>query len=121
MPKDRKGPPAGVVVGPFRYAVVVDKDAIARASHADGGGSLSGQTDKDRLTIVIDPDQADDQLADTVLHECLHAVMGLVGADVELGVEKEEQLVRRVSPVLLDLLRRNPKLVAWLTKGDADG
>lgn len=59
--------------------------------------------------IGIDSRQSDDQLADTFLHENLHAMLRLVQAD-------DEDLVFRLTPVLLDWLRRNPKAVQYLTQ-----
>jgi hypothetical protein len=51
--------------------------------------------------------------ADTVLHEILHGVYGNSG----LGpISEEEQICSALSTGLLQVLRDNPKLVAWLTK-----
>lgn len=110
--------PKQVLVGPHHYKLVCDADAIAKASHRDGS-ALYGSTDKVKLVIVVDPAQARSQLADTVLHESLHCLLALVGADMEL--EQEERLVRSLSPALLDWLRRNPKLIDWLTEEDKRG
>lgn len=58
-------------------------------------------------------------VAETLLHEILHCVTESAGINAELGEAEEEKLVRRVAPLLLDVLRRNPDLVAYLTGGAA--
>jgi hypothetical protein len=51
--------------------------------------------------------------ADTMLHEVLHGVYGNAG----LGpMSQEEQVVSAIATGLTQVLRDNPKLVAWLTK-----
>lgn len=103
--------PTEVLVGPHRYKLVCDATAIAKASHAEGS-ALYGLTDKVRCVITVDPGQARSQLADTVVHESLHCLVALVGADMDLT--EEERLVRRLSPALLDWMRRNRPLMTWL-------
>lgn len=109
--------PKAVQVGPHRYKLQIGRDAIAKASHADGA-TLMGWTDKAAHRIAVDPDQSLSSQRDTVLHECLHAIAESV--HIGLTPDDEEALVRRLAPALLDLLRRNPKLTAWLT-GEDDG
>ena len=70
-----------------------------------------GRTSLRHLRLLIDQDQHERQLRDTVLHETIHACLHVQ----ELGAEDEE-FVRRLAPVLLDVLRSNPVLVAWLTE-----
>lgn len=73
-------------------------------------GHAMGRTDVRNLRLLINADQHEMQLRDTLLHETLHACLHVQ----ELGAEDEE-FVRRLAPVLLDVLRSNPVLVAWLT------
>lgn len=109
--------PSAISVGPFVYDVVLDKakvDAHCRAMRRD----MIGVCDHVNLTLSIDPSQASDQMADTVLHETLHAIVRMVGlnsGDEEWGYDREENVVSRLAPALLDLLRRNPDLVTFLT------
>jgi hypothetical protein len=51
--------------------------------------------------------------ADTVLHEILHAVYANAGLS---PLSDEEHVCSAISTGLLQVLRDNPKLVAWLTK-----
>lgn len=107
-------PPGKVQVGPFSYDVVVDADAVARLNRGQNG-FMVGATDTTRQLIAVDPDLGPDQQADTVLHEILHAVMSLTGLASDLDDDTEEQVVFRLAGPLLDVLRRNPRLVAYLT------
>lgn len=109
-------PPATIRVGPHRYRLVLDRQAINAASAAQGE-TLLGQTCTKTTTILVDPTQARSQVVDTVIHELLHACMDLVGAVDVVNAETEESLVRRLAPVLVDVLRRNPKLVGWVADG----
>lgn len=105
-------PPKRITVGPHTYRVVVDRGAIDRISaQAD---RHVGQCDHETLTITVDPDLAPSQMAETVLHETLHAAMSLIGACDVLSFDQEESVVRRLSPVLLEALRANERLVSWL-------
>lgn len=79
--------------------------SLAREGHAAGSTSVA------RLRILIDADQHEMQLRDTALHEVIHASLHVQ----ELGAD-DEAFVARLAPVLLDVLRSNPHLVAWLTE-----
>lgn len=108
-----KGPPSSVVVGPFTYTVTVDQASIDAAS-VGADTSLRGETDHALATIVIDPKLGPVQTAETLLHEVLHTVFTVAGITQDFGDEKEEQIVNRTAPLLLDLLRRNKALVDYL-------
>lgn len=105
--------PSIVQVGPFRYTVECDEPSMNRAIVEEKQG-LFGRADHKTLRIVIHPDMAADMLAETLLHELVHAVFASVGLDLRLS-ETEEDVVRSFAPLLLDTLRRNPQLVAYLT------
>lgn len=66
--------------------------------------------------IDIDPAQGGDGRADTLLHELLHAAWYVAGI-TEFTSKQEERVVGALSPLLLDVLRRNPKLVQELGVG----
>lgn len=107
-------PPATVRVGPHTYTIVCDQAAIDRLS-VEAGEARLGECDTRSLTITVDPGQADSQLAETVVHEVLHACFSVIGAGEDVSHTVEEKLVLRLAPVLQQLLVDNPKLVAWLT------
>lgn len=64
--------------------------------------------------ILIRPGMAVDHEVVTVMHELLHAVTEMCGLDHRLGVSEEEDVVTTLAPALVDVLRRNPELVAYL-------
>jgi len=56
------------------------------------------------------------ELADSVLHEVLHAAIFEAGLpnDILEDFDDHEQIVNRLTPILLDILIRNPRLTAFL-------
>jgi hypothetical protein len=48
------------------------------------------------------------------MHECLHAITEFTGVATDLGKDKDEAICLRLAPMLLTVLRQNPKLVAYL-------
>lgn len=94
-------------VGPNRANVVAA--ATCDGEHEDT--ERVGHTNLSKGVCGIDSNQSEDQIADTVLHEWLHVMLMLVGHD-------DEQLVFRLSPVLLDFIRRNPRAVEYLVGGN---
>lgn len=111
-PKPTKRP-VGVCVGPHRYRLVFDRAAMNAAS-AEHGERLVGRCDNEQLIIVIDPKLAPSQSAETVVHEVLHACMDLIGASEDINSDIEERLVRRLAPVVAQVVAANPKLVGWV-------
>lgn len=105
--------PETIEVGPNVYDVRPDELERLRLEHAEQK-SLAGHTDHNHLYILIDATIAPAQVRDTVLHETLHTLAFLSGLGFEWGTQREEEIVRRLSPLLLDVLRRNPALVAYL-------
>jgi hypothetical protein len=110
-------PPRTVKVGVHTYKVVADKAAIDALSASSGEGKL-GECDSSALTITIDPTMADTMEKETVVHELLHACCDLAGLQEDPGMDSagEERVVRRLSPLILDVLRANPSLVRYLTE-----
>jgi hypothetical protein len=108
--------PKKVKVGSTRYTVRATEDALMRAEHLERSG-LSGHTDYDELVITVDPKLAADRFAEVLLHETLHATFEHCGLGYDLEGQEdglEEQVVRRLAPALLGVLRDNPKLVRFL-------
>lgn len=106
--------PAHIQIGPWTCAVVSDNAEINARSNEEEA-DLVGHWSPRALTITLRPDIARDVLAETVLHETLHGILDQIGVRSELGAEDTEGVVIRLAPLLLDVLRRNPQLVAYLT------
>lgn len=105
-------PPKQITVGPVRYRVLFCEFEIARAERGDAD-RLYAHHDPRKQQITVDPDQGPDQLADSLLHEVLHACVAVTGLDETLG-DREESVVRSLSTCLLQVLRENPRLVGWI-------
>ena len=105
--------PVNVRVGVHTYRLVFDRDAMNAAS-AEHGDRLLGRCDTEALVIVADDRQAGSQLAETLVHEVLHACFDLIGATEDVSSDVEERLVRRLAPVVAGVVADNPKLVGWV-------
>ncbi|MFZ4431667.1 MAG: hypothetical protein ACOYOQ_00570 [Microthrixaceae bacterium] len=100
------GPPGKLRVGPFTYRVVVDEGRIP--------SDLYGACDKSHHVISLHPNQSGDRLRATLLHEVIHALCDVAAVDDD---KAEEAVATRLAPLLLDVLRDNPRLVEYLTGG----
>jgi hypothetical protein len=110
-------PPSSIVVGPYTYSVIVDLDAVARASH-ECGSTVSGNSNHARQEIALEPELGPDATAEVLTHEVVHCLLDQ--APLELSSAEEERIARAFGYSLLELLRRNPELVAFLTQAPAD-
>lgn len=76
----------------LRAHVEDDEDGAGRAGHMDIAEGA----------MTIGTHQSEDQIADTLVHETLHFMLQFIGHD-------DETMVWRLSPVLLQFLRENPR------------
>lgn len=102
-------PPKSVDVGPYPHRVSHKTKPIAKEVERTGK-DLYGFYDEQTLTIHVHPETAPSLQRETLLHELLHAVIAVSG----VKVKNEERVIRALSPVLLDTLRRNPELADYL-------
>lgn len=112
-------PPTTVNVGPSRYRVEFDYEALAQHEHEQRLGPIDGFCWYSACRIVLKPGLARDREAVTVVHEVLHAMLDTAGLGEDLQAvpypgDLEEAVINRLAPVLLDVLRRNPRLVSYL-------
>lgn len=106
--------PHSVKVGPHTYKIVRKRGEMNQKRIDMAERDLVGQCDHAILQITVDPDLANGAQKDTLLHEVLHAVYNVVGAEGQKLAE--EETIVRLTPTLLDTLQRNPGLVAYLTE-----
>lgn len=102
-------PPATVQVGPYLFEIIFDENEVNRQAVKDKR-TLYGQMEPKEQRIYLDPTQGPDMLADTLLHELMHAAL----IPLDLDEDLEERAVSVAATSLLDTLRRNPKLVTFL-------
>lgn len=100
--------PDEVWFGPFLYGVHMEESLRDR--------SRLGITWPDDQVIEINPSQETGRMRDTMLHEILHGLFSQIGQKDQGGKLKmtEEELIRRLSPALLDFLRTNRQMVLYL-------
>lgn len=103
--------PVAIQIGPIRYQVLATTEAynavVARTNTHFYGHIQDGTT-----TITLDPDQVPDHMRWSLLHEVLHGCWHV--SDPPGETFTEEQAIRAICGALLDTLRRNPALVAYL-------
>lgn len=77
-----------------------------KSKHVDGG-ELNGKCDYQACRIYIRSDLNEEARADTLLHELLHALLHVTGAEAVYGGDptKDEQLVAALTPALHRLLK----------------
>lgn len=101
-------PPKVIFIGPHDYAVSMSKKKI--------DPNLFGETDNTNSEIHVHPNQSLQNKRDTLIHEILHAILFASGAKRVLGwsAEREEKVIRLLSPWLLAVLQDNPDLIDYL-------
>lgn len=106
--------PKAVKIGPITYGVVIDRDGMYE-------DDLMGHTSKRGRLVRLTDMQADTELPATFLHEVLHAV-GQVYRIPEVESHSYNKAgdatdkIDELSLALLQFLRDNPEVVAWLTQ-----
>jgi hypothetical protein len=111
------GTPESVIIGPYRYAITVDHEAMERLrNRGESGGGNAGTADYHQLQITIDGDMAAEMIADTLLHEIMHCCYRVSG--LGRGKITEEEAIEHMTPVLLDTLRRNPAVTRYLLEDE---
>ena len=69
-----------------------------------------GEWDIRLATIKYDSTAAPDVQRETIFHEMLHVIL----EHTDIDPKRHENIIRAVSPLLLEMLTRNPKLLKWL-------
>ncbi len=126
--------PKTLKVGVLKYRLVVvpglaEKAAdVARSAyveehamhdgvyHEDEDVPLLGFTDADCQTISVRHEMGEDAQTVTVLHEVMHAGFAQAGIRDVIGPGEEESVCKRLAPLMLQVLRDNPRLVEYMTQ-----
>lgn len=113
--------PKRVSVGAYVFGVHVGGPAFDRllAYHREQHGDdadLHAIVDTDNTVIALHPAQSADLKREKLLHEVLHAAFFAAGGFPGGDDEQEEAVVRTLSPLLIEVLRDNPALVAYLRR-----
>lgn len=107
--------PTTIRIGPFQYTVrweAVIYDCDDEGVEDRTLPTLSARVEHVRLLIRIDKTMHVVVQRKSLLHEVIHACNWITGHQ---DAHNEEEWVRSLAFPLLDVLRDNPRLVAWLT------
>lgn len=108
------------MAGPSKIKIGNHTYSVKYVVPDDGSGDyFYGRTHTRTTRMEINPTQAKSQARDTLLHEVLHAILDDV--DSPLDDEKEESVIRAITPGLLGVLRNNPALLTFLLSKETDG
>jgi hypothetical protein len=106
--------PKSVQVGPVRYRVEHSVEAINALRVAENDAAMRAEIRYSTAVITIDPKLEISQKRLSLTHEVLHGTLCGLG----LHVINNEDVVTPIAHSLLDTLRRNPELVAYLMSED---
>mgnify|MGYP003443730822 FL=1 len=101
--------PPRVQIGPLTFQVTDDRDAHNQGVVEDLLDTYGRIRDSKGL-IILDPNQTDAHKRITLLHEVMHGCWHLG----DRSHKNDEKAIRSLCAPLLDVLRRNPDLVAYL-------
>lgn len=101
--------PSEVRVGPITYLIHSNN----KEEFSDRGFDGSyGETLHKQQTIILNPDNREDVMRTTLLHEIFHCV--LEQSPLMLSSEEEERVVRAIDNCFLDVMQRNPLVTNYL-------
>lgn len=114
--------PDHVWIGPHKFSIQYGQQYFLDLVRA-GASDRFGESNMASMTILVSDARAFTGMQETLIHEILHCLIWQAGIDVPEnpeanGHEREEKLVGQLSGILLDCLKRNPHVFAWLRMED---
>jgi hypothetical protein len=103
--------PRTIQVGIHTYTVNKTKHAARKVRDDERHGDCNSND----LAIRIDTHRPSSVVAETLLHETLHACWNQAGLNEQHDGDAEERAVVALAPLLLDVLQSNPTLIRYLT------
>ena len=107
--------PRTVKIGPYRYSLLVDDAAVAAQERASNDSI-------DAFTSLAKHEMRFSSAAHqpvSVIHEVLHALFDLTGANIRLGSEREEDVIQSIDHLIVALLQENPALIRYLVESES--
>jgi hypothetical protein len=105
--------PTEVRIGQTIWAVKWDSELLSLLDEVDGEPKL-GLCLTDQNQILLRENLVPAMERDGLLHELLHAITHTYSMKWKAN---EERMIQKLSPLLLDTLRGNPVVLAFLTEG----
>lgn len=112
--------PEKIQVGPTTYKVDSTAEGILRYE-MDSATPIGGSCNHSEALIHISPVVPPSRRRVNLTHEFIHALIDEWHLREVFRDDCMESFITRFSPALLDLLRRNPQLVAFLVSEAEDG
>lgn len=81
----------------------------------EGTITVLGVCDRDENVMFMETNVGYDKAREVTLHEVVHAAVGAARLHKDIIHDHEESVVDRLTPVLLAIIRDNPKLIEFLT------
>jgi len=103
--------PDHVLIGPYRYSIHLTQQVKPKAEGRIGRIMFR------KLRIEISNRVSVGRQQETLLHEILHGLWETVGLP-DGEKTSDESVIKSLSPILLDTLRRNPDVLAYLLETD---
>lgn len=120
--------PKSVKVLASRYRIIqaeglrVDFEAAASTVYVQPGVyhehdalNVLGLADPDAGLIALETEIGDDKFKVTLLHETLHAIFAEAGMKDAIDADLEERIIKRISPILRQVLKDNPRVYSFVT------
>jgi hypothetical protein len=104
--------PSKVRVGAV-YITCNEVDETDCQSPGIKNGAYAAYTDY-QLKVEINKDMCEQQKAQSGVHELLHACFKQSGLTMLHDNKSEEEIVRRLEPLIYGLIRDNPQLVKYI-------
>lgn len=108
----RRKPPESIDLGPYTIPVRFDFEAMKASGN-------NGAYMQDLSTILLQENNSEDIERDSLMHECFHAIWSQTFLDMKYDDDDHqsagEEIILELAPRILELLRRNPDLVKYLT------
>lgn len=105
--------PNRIQIGPLNF-LVTDDVAAHNQGVVEDLHDTYGRIRYSKELIILDPNQTDAHKRITLLHEVMHGCWHLG----DRSHKNDEKAIRSLTAPLLDVLRRNPDLVAYLLADD---
>jgi hypothetical protein len=109
--------PDVIQVGLLQYTVSETYEDLAEYHNATGD-DVYGVTDHVKGTILMAPHMNKSRKPITLMHEVLHAASEASGLHSMHDCDEEEQMVHLLAPVMVQVLRDNPKFVRYVIQGE---
>lgn len=117
--------PKRVKIGARVYSIDMTADGWVNRPDQDHDRTGWGQTYHKKMQIFINPELSEYARRETLMHEVLHCLYAVSGADVRNSVghgndefDIEEYTVSRLEAPMMSFLIDNPELVAYLVIGE---